>query len=280
MPQRYLLSQIAENQDITDPFALPLFKPTKAQERELRRIIRRLLTEWRAAINETALPAYQRIASFGEVGEIGFGFGGEQAVAQLEASLGQATARTSVYAAGLSAPVQQHFSQMAKWHQAQFINSIRAATGVNVAPLVSLTEAEKTIAIATRRNVSLIKGLNSEIAKKVEGAVYDAFEGRFPIKQLRKRLTDDLGFAAGRAKVIATDQIGKYTASLDRMRHEEAGIEKYVWIETFEAKVPRPEHVARHQKVFSWDDPPHDGHPGEAIQCHCRALAFVEPGSG
>ena len=205
------------------------------------------------------------------------GFGGADAVRQLDQALRRATDRTAAVASEMSPAVEKHFRQMAKWHQAKFVESIRASTGANVSPLMSVDAAESALQIATRRHVALIKGLNAEMAKKVETAVLDSFESRYAIRDLRKRLTDDLGFAEGRAKIIAQDQIGKYTVALDRARHEEAGVTKYRWWTQLDDKV-RPSHAEKHGEIFSWDDPPSDtGHPGEDINCRCRPMAYVEP---
>ncbi|MBD3661803.1 MAG: minor capsid protein, partial [Arenibacter algicola] len=45
---------------------------------------------------------------------------------------------------------------------------------------------------------------------------------------------------------------------------------KYIWRTRGDGKV-RSSHADRDGKVFSWDDPPEGGHPGEAPNCRCRA---------
>lgn len=49
----------------------------------------------------------------------------------------------------------------------------------------------------------------------------------------------------------------------------------YVWRTRNDRKV-RPEHAANDGRVFSWDDPPDTGHPGEDYGCRCRAEPYVE----
>ncbi len=44
----------------------------------------------------------------------------------------------------------------------------------------------------------------------------------------------------------------------------------YIWRTRGDSKV-RSEHAARDGQVFSWDDPPEGGHPGEAPNCRCTA---------
>lgn len=45
---------------------------------------------------------------------------------------------------------------------------------------------------------------------------------------------------------------------------------KYIWRTRGDNKV-RSEHAERDGKVFEWNNPPEDGHPGEAPNCRCRA---------
>ena len=281
VPPRYLLGQLAASEGLTEPFVVPSFAPTAAQARELERITRRLLAEWGAAVREVVIPAYREaVFPLGGAGShIGSSIGNANAVEQLNAAMTRATQRTLEYSASTPATLRTHahFERVAQWHQARFVQAVQARVGVSVAPMMSRAAAENVIALATRRHVALIKGLDAEIAKKIETAVYDAMQGRFPLRDLRARLTKDLGFAPGRAHVIARDQIAKYTGALDRFRMEEAGVSKFVWVYTYRSKEPREHHIERNGKVYSWDDLPEDGAPGDAIGCQCRAQAYVEP---
>ena len=44
----------------------------------------------------------------------------------------------------------------------------------------------------------------------------------------------------------------------------------YIWRSVRDDR-SRGEHAKRHGQVFSWDNPPEDGHPGEAPNCRCWA---------
>ena len=48
---------------------------------------------------------------------------------------------------------------------------------------------------------------------------------------------------------------------------------RYIWRTRGDGKV-RPEHAANNGKIFSWDNPPSTGHPGEAYGCRCWAEAY------
>jgi SPP1 gp7 family putative phage head morphogenesis protein len=98
-------------------------------------------------------------------------------------------------------------------------------------------------------------------------------------------LVEEFGFARSRAKLIARDQTSKFNGSLNRIRQQQAGITEYRWSTSHDERVrgnpdgkypnARPSHWAREDKVFAWDKPPSDGHPGEPINCRCVALAVL-----
>lgn len=47
----------------------------------------------------------------------------------------------------------------------------------------------------------------------------------------------------------------------------------YIWVTMGDDKV-RPEHAANAGLVFAWDDPPSNGHPGNAPGCRCVAIPY------
>ncbi|PZX44501.1 SPP1 gp7 family putative phage head morphogenesis protein [Roseinatronobacter thiooxidans] len=49
----------------------------------------------------------------------------------------------------------------------------------------------------------------------------------------------------------------------------------YIWRTCRDGKV-RSSHVEREGQVFSWDDPPEGGHPGEDYNCRCTAGPFFD----
>ena len=87
-----------------------------------------------------------------------------------------------------------------------------------------------------------------------------------------------------RARLIARDQVGKLNGELTRTRQEAMGVKEYIWHTALDERVrgnpaglyPKadPSHYDREGETFSWDKPPEDGHPGEAIQCRCWAEAI------
>lgn len=254
------------------------FIPTAAQEAKFQRIINRLIKEWTGVLKSTVIPEYANaIAQSGSVGSIGLLAGSSEPVDRLERALELGAARTTAFAASTAPELEVWAQEYAKWHLDKLTASIRQATGVEIQPALSLPDTNSLLRAATRRNVALIQGLDGDMKKRVTQAVIDSFNDRKAVNALRKRLVDDLGFAPGRARIIAQDQIGKYTKELDQFRHTQLGIEKYVWVTVGDDRV-RPTHAANEGKIFAWSKPPAaTGHPGDDINCRCRAMAYIEP---
>jgi SPP1 gp7 family putative phage head morphogenesis protein len=49
---------------------------------------------------------------------------------------------------------------------------------------------------------------------------------------------------------------------------------QYIWRTAGDGKVRR-EHAVNDGKIFSWDNPPPTGHPGEDFGCRCWAEAYI-----
>lgn len=63
-----------------------------------------------------------------------------------------------------------------------------------------------------------------------------------------------------------------FAGLINELRQRGLGIRQYVWRSRDDGKV-RSAHAEHDDKVFSWDNPPEDGHPGQAFNCRC----FAEP---
>lgn len=259
------------------PERVRAFYPPSLIEKKFERIVRRLIREWAVVLNENVIPRYasaRRILA--EEDTIGLTFGGQASINRLNRELEQAAAHTAEYARRLNPLLEGAALELATWHRNRFIKSITDSTKVNVEPFLPLRDTQAILSQYVQRNVALIKGLDSEIAKRVEVAVIDSMNSRKAVSALRKKLVGEMGFASGRAKIIASDQVMKYTTALDRFRMEQLGVDKFVWVYTWRSKEPRQHHIARDGEVYSWNDLPEDGAPGDAIGCKCRAQAYAE----
>ena len=125
----------------------------------------------------------------------------------------------------------------------------------------------------TTANVQLIKSIHSQYLDKIQAAVIQAQVKGTPTKDLAKQIKEIGGVTEKRAKLIARDQSAKINASLTRARHEEMGIKQYIWSTSGDERV-RDSHAANDGKIFSYDDPPATGHPGDEINCRCVAIPY------
>ncbi|MCZ0810930.1 phage minor head protein [Roseovarius sp. EGI FJ00037] len=61
-----------------------------------------------------------------------------------------------------------------------------------------------------------------------------------------------------------------FAGLINQLRQQELGIEQYIWRSQDDTKV-RDSHAEYDDQVFRWDEPPEDGHPGQAHNCRCYA---------
>ena len=57
---------------------------------------------------------------------------------------------------------------------------------------------------------------------------------------------------------------------LTKERQTDLGVEQYIWRTVGDERV-REEHEILDGEVFSWDNPPEPGQPGDDYQCRCTA---------
>jgi SPP1 gp7 family putative phage head morphogenesis protein len=167
--------------------------------------------------------------------------------------------------------VAQAYAQEERRHRTKLGKSIQSRYGVSMDEIFSDRDVAAQVGTAVQKSVSLITGLNDELAKKVEFTVLDAAQKEETTSALSQRIRKELGITRDRAKLIASDQVASLNASLNRVRHEQVGVDKYVWETMMDDRV-RPDHEERQGKIYSWDDSPR---PGEEINCRCVAAAYV-----
>lgn len=66
-----------------------------------------------------------------------------------------------------------------------------------------------------------------------------------------------------------------FAGLINELRQRGLGIRQYVWRSRDDGKV-RSSHAQYDDQVFSWDDPPEGGHPGQAFNCRCHAEPYVQ----
>lgn len=89
-------------------------------------------------------------------------------------------------------------------------------------------------------------------------------------RRTREEIAQEPGIARRRAKGIGRDQAEKFNGQATEERNQKVGVDKYRW-NTQEDQRVRLEHERREGKIFAWNNPPPDGHPGEPPECRCWA---------
>lgn len=124
-------------------------------------------------------------------------------------------------------------------------------------------------------NTELITNMADEYKHRIRAAIIENIDRGGTADELAASLSKIEGMTKRRAELIAVDQIGKLHGKMQEFYQRSAGVKKYRWRTKRDNRV-RPEHAAREGKIFRWDSPPPDGHPGMAIRCRCKAQPVFE----
>lgn len=168
----------------------------------------------------------------------------------------------------LEALAERFAARTEQFSVGEFRKQVRAALGVDV--IAATPKIVNTLENFVAENVALIKSIPDQYFSDIEKRVTRAVTTGERAEKLVPELQEKYDVSEARARLIARDQIGKLNGQLNRERQEKLGLTRYIWRTVSDERV-RDEHSDREGEVFSWDDPPEDGHPGEPIQCRCSA---------
>lgn len=173
-------------------------------------------------------------------------------------------------------PIAQRIAEfsraVSRFNQKQFRKVVRQAYGVDL-----FANEPWLIDVLTQweaENISLIRSIPRDSLNSLHGKILQAVRTGRPVKELTQFISENYDVSVNRAELIAVDQVGKLNGQLTMERQKRLGVKKYKWRGSLDER-ERPHHVAREGMVFSWDDPPYDGHPGQAIRCRCTAEAVL-----
>lgn len=138
-------------------------------------------------------------------------------------------------------------------------------------PRVVTVSGENLAAQWARENVELISTIDARYFDEIADLVLEATRAGLPTARLADEIRARTGVAESRARLIARDQVGTLNGLITREQHLALGFESYTWLDSRDRRV-RPEHRARHGRVFLWSEPPEDGPPGVPIACRCAAV--------
>lgn len=266
--QRYRLGELTKWKSGTK--TLPKIEGTLAAEAAYLKVLRELLRALNKAVRTELLPAVEyelqearRLTRDIDAAQM-------ERIAQLGARLGLIANRAIEAVTGLEA----------SRHTAKFLASAKRALEVDLSAVVKQNDLDDYLRTSATRSAGLIRGLTETTINRVQQTVTQAVLNGMPVKDLRKQIAADFGFADRRARLIARDQVAKLNSDLNRIRHTQAGITQYVWRTSHDERV-RPRHRALDNIVYDYGKPTgaEQGlQPGQPIQCRCIAQAVVEFG--
>jgi SPP1 gp7 family putative phage head morphogenesis protein len=166
------------------------------------------------------------------------------------------------------------FTMEEQRHRSSFTSTVRANTGIDISPVLRAEDVADNLDAAMLRSVSLIRGMTAELAKRVVDVLIRGATTGERSTVIAKELVEQFAWSNKRAKFIARDQLATFNGTLNRLRQTQVGITQYQWATSLDERV-RPLHANREGKVFAWNKPPSDGHPGEPINCRCVARPIV-----
>ncbi len=150
----------------------------------------------------------------------------------------------------------------------ELARQLTAALGVEVLP--DEKYIPEIIKYFTHENATLIGSIPEELHQQVANMTARAFTKRMHPDTYAKLLQDRFDVAESRARFIARDQLSKLWGQVNAVRQRGVGITEFVW-DTRKDNLVRPSHRRLQGKVFSFDDPPSVGLPGEDFNCRCAA---------
>ena len=166
-------------------------------------------------------------------------------------------------------------SKQGQQSDSQLSDMILRQTGIDFSGLMSDEALGDAVDEAVSANIALINSIPQQYLDRVEQAVMASLQAG----TLNATLADDLlkieGITKNRAKLIARDQLGKINSRLSQLRQQSLGITHYYWSTSLDERV-RNKHAGWEGDLIAWDNPPPDGHPGQAIQCRCTAIPDLD----
>lgn len=141
-----------------------------------------------------------------------------------------------------------------------------AALGVDV--FAAEPNLEPITKAFVTENVALIKSVPNAYFDDIEKLVAREVRAGTRHEDIATKIAERYGVASSKARLIARDQVGKFYGDLNRVRQKALGVERYIWRSVRDNRV-RPEHHHLDGKMFAWDKPPSEGHPGQPINCRC-----------
>ncbi|MCY3784591.1 MAG: minor capsid protein [Chloroflexi bacterium] len=223
--------------------------------------------------------AYERAIRRGLLGPLmrNIRLGLSTAVAAAEAieRLDEVPLRTTRRDGLVAREIAKQARRLSGYQRRRLIQTFRDALGVDIRPVLDDAAIRPLMTAWRQENISLIRTVPTRLRDDLRAGINQAFADKPFDQQELARVVREKGKSAGwNLRRITRDQTNKAIGNLTQARHQQLGIEEYIWSTVGDERVRRA-HAALEGTKHRWDEPPGEGHPGEAILCRCRARPVI-----
>lgn len=236
------------------PRAFRQIKPTEGLRSTMAAPFVMIVHAWQAE-RAAIMAAYDSARATGETGA-------------LLRAIDAASERVAVAVKSAEARLPDAAARVEQWHRGQWVQRIRTATGLDVSHLTGAREVRNDVEDA----IAWMRRLADDVSRKVKNDLTSGLLGdlaaRKPAASASATATDVMAKAKRRSLGIGVDQANKLVTAMGRSRRKAAGIDRFRWHHTPHLRFPRPEHVARDNRVYSERNAPND-RAGVLFGCAC-----------
>ena len=193
---------------------------------------------------------------------------GESDAQRARRLIAEATMRLehAIRPADIEALAHRFATRTEQFQKGQLQKQVRAALGVDVA--ASDAKIPTLVEHFVAQNLSLIKSIPADMSTRLDKSVTQAFTTGQRHEDLAREIQARFDIGERHARLIARDQCGKLFGQVAASRHQSIGITKFEWSAIMDERT-RPEHEDLNGQVFSYDNLPDEGLPGEPVCCRC-----------
>lgn len=132
------------------------------------------------------------------------------------------------------------------------------------------------------QNVGLIRSIGADKLPELQNKLIVMITADAPHGEIADAIEAHFGVTRNKAKLIASDQVGKLNGKIDEYRLKSLGFERYKWRGSLDER-ERPDHKRLEGKIFFWDKPPVvnrktglRANPKGDYRCRCWAEPIIE----
>lgn len=166
-------------------------------------------------------------------------------------------------------------NKQAKATDKQLADQIKSMSGVDIRGVMKAGALTDAINTAITANVSLIQSIPLQYQQRLESIVLTGLQDGKGYGWIDDEIKALGQSTDARARLIARDQMGKLNGRFNELRQQSLGITHYYWSTSNDERV-RARHRRWDGDLIAWDNPPPDGHPGQAIQCRCTPIPALD----